>query len=351
MNTVMSGRKNRGTGIRPVPAVFPLILLILLFPASGSCAGLLFILDGSASMAGESPGQPRIEAVKSAVAETLSTLPPDTRTGVMVFGHRRPGDCRDVEMIHAPAPLDRRRILAKLDRMAPVGMTPLALSLRRAGGALKGIRGPVSLVVVADGQDTCLGDPCAAARDLKRRFPAVSVEVIGFQVDPAERPRLACVAQSGGGRYVEADDEPALRSALARLVRPARRRSGEDRPGAAPERGRSVAAQEMRRVRVEVLPRETKLYFTLTDGRPPKTRFTKENRPRVVCEFPRTRRGRGVPRELSVESRLVRAVRLSPARGGDLRAVIDLVPGVDCELRHFIFPGKETYLLVVTEAG
>ena len=74
---------------------------------------------------------------------------------------------------------------------------------------------PVNVVLVSDGNDSCGGDPCAAAAALKRALPYAYVNAIAISRD-AEAVR--CVPEATGGLFVQADDAGRLAAELARAT-------------------------------------------------------------------------------------------------------------------------------------
>ena len=79
-------------------------------------------------------------------------------------------------------------------------------------------------MLVSDGGDNCAPpDPCKAAAKVARGGVDLSISVVGLQVNPRVRRQLQCIADAGGGAYVDANDPDALRdellAALARAFR------------------------------------------------------------------------------------------------------------------------------------
>ncbi len=60
------------------------------------------ILDASGSMWGRVDAQPKITIAQTAAAEVMQSLPQHVAAGLMLYGHRREGDCRDIELAVAP---------------------------------------------------------------------------------------------------------------------------------------------------------------------------------------------------------------------------------------------------------
>ena len=80
-------------------------------------------------------------------------------------------------------------------------------------------------MLVSDGGDNCAPPaPCGVARDLAKGGVALKIQAVGFQVKSSARKQLQCIAEAGGGRYVDADNAKELggqlRSLTARALRP-----------------------------------------------------------------------------------------------------------------------------------
>ena len=113
------------------------VVLLATIASASESARLLLILDGSGSMWGRVDGQPKITVAKSAASDALSALPQEITAGLMFYGHRRKGDCQDIELV-APLGTARQQMLDQLKSVSPKGMTPLTASLIKAGELLAG---------------------------------------------------------------------------------------------------------------------------------------------------------------------------------------------------------------------
>jgi hypothetical protein len=82
--------------------------------------------------------------------------------------------------------------------------TPIAASLQAAAADLSAAQGETLIVLVSDGEENCDGDPVAAAAALRQRRSDLRVSVVGFDIAPDLRERLAQIAEAGGGMYVDA---------------------------------------------------------------------------------------------------------------------------------------------------
>src|SRR3546814_14980055 len=91
------------------------------------------------------------------------------------------------------------------------GGTALARASERAGKVVAN-DGESVIVVVSDGEETCHGDPCAAARALKAAKPNAIINVIAISGDGQGRQVIPCVAPATGGRVLTQPSPMDLRS-------------------------------------------------------------------------------------------------------------------------------------------
>jgi Ca-activated chloride channel family protein len=59
----------------------------------------IIVLDASGSMWGQINGEAKIDIAKRVVSDLLSTLDPSLELGLVAYGHRRKGDCTDIESL------------------------------------------------------------------------------------------------------------------------------------------------------------------------------------------------------------------------------------------------------------
>jgi Ca-activated chloride channel family protein len=194
-------------------------LLAVATPAIAANADAMLILDASGSMWGQVDGQTKISAARAAVDAILAKWKPEDRLGLMAYGHRSRGDCKDIETIVPVSRFDPDKIRAAVNALNPKGKTPIADSLRAAATALKATENKATVVLVSDGIETCAPDPCAVAAELKKAGVGFTAHVVGFDVtDPAAKSQLQCIARATGGVYLDARNAATLETALSRAV-------------------------------------------------------------------------------------------------------------------------------------
>jgi hypothetical protein len=196
-------------------------------------ANTLLVLDASGSMAGDAGGGlSKMEAAKDALVRYVRSTPEFADLGLVVYGHRgdnsdagRAESCAGVEMFAEVGALTAADVEQVVAGFAATGWTPIAGALDAAGPILReaaeadaaeGLEAvPSRVIVISDGIETCGGDPVASARALTELGIEVVVDVVGFDIEQADRAALEEVAAVTGGRYYEASDGRALREVLA----------------------------------------------------------------------------------------------------------------------------------------
>lgn len=187
--------------------------------AKAQTGDTLLILDASGSMWGQVEGQTKISAARKAVDSILSKWKATDRLGLMTYGHRTKGDCRDIELVVPVSTFDPEKIRSAVKALNPKGKTPMADSLRAAAQALRATENKATVILVSDGIETCAPDPCAAAAELKKSGINFTAHVIGFDVtDPVAKGQLQCIARVTGGVYLDAGNASGLENALGKAV-------------------------------------------------------------------------------------------------------------------------------------
>jgi Ca-activated chloride channel homolog len=166
-------------------------------------ASVIVVFDGSGSMAGTIEGlrSSKVALAKDAVRRGLAKVGPQTRVGLVAFGHRR-GDCGDVELMRPLEPLDAQRLGEALDRMNPRGRGPLTTALREAAKSLPPGPGRRSLILIHDDADNCQQNVCVVAEELRRA--GITAHVVGLGLKPNDAAAMACLPQVTGGQFQNA---------------------------------------------------------------------------------------------------------------------------------------------------
>lgn len=194
-----------------------LLASLLLAAACTAQAGenMLLVLDASGSMRGQIEGRTKVDIARATVASVVRGWDPANQLGLVVYGHRRKGDCTDIETLIPVGPLDPQAYLKTVNSLGALGMTPLSAAVRQAAQALDWSEQKATVILVSDGEETCNLDPCAIGAELEKSGVDFTAHVIGFDViDGAHQAQLRCLAKATGGRYFNARDGRELSAAL-----------------------------------------------------------------------------------------------------------------------------------------
>lgn len=185
------------------------------------------IMDSSGSMAAETDnGEPRIDAAKRVLNQVIDAIPvdrPELNVGFRVFGHEgnnteagRSESCQSSDLTVPVDGVDSEALREQVANYAPVGWTPIGLSLERAAADFPVASDSVTnaIILVTDGLETCDSDPCAIATALKSSDAAVTVYVVGLGLDQEELRITGCIAENTGGQIVGAQNADELSVAL-----------------------------------------------------------------------------------------------------------------------------------------
>ncbi len=181
----------------------------------------ILVLDASGSMWGQIDGTAKITIAQDVIGGLLQTLPPEHELGLTVYGHRRKGDCSDIETLIVPGVGQRAEIADAVNAIKPKGKTPLSAAVIAAAEALRYTEDRATVILVSDGRETCDFDPCEVGRRLEAAGVDFTAHVIGFDVvDPADRAQLQCLAEETGGTFRTASNAGELADALLVVAEP-----------------------------------------------------------------------------------------------------------------------------------
>lgn len=189
-------------------------LFFLIATCSGVSADTVIVYDASNSMWGQIEGEAKVTIARRVLGDIVGDWEASEPLGLVAYGHRREGDCADIETVVSPGPVDREFLLAQIEAISPKGKTPLTAAVRHAAEELAYRDAPANVILISDGIETCNADPCAVAAELNESGINFTAHVIGFDVGDADQQQLACIAENTGGRFFAARDAEGLQAAL-----------------------------------------------------------------------------------------------------------------------------------------
>ncbi|MCK4393449.1 VWA domain-containing protein, partial [Candidatus Bipolaricaulota bacterium] len=172
---------------------------------------ILIILDSSSSMEDAFEDSTKIRVAKEVLTELVDIIPDDALVGLRIFGM-----CKLSRLLLPMGPLERNTLRTQIQAIETGGPTPIAYALEQARKDFADIPDAKLILLVSDGQETCRGDPVAAARELITAGYELKIHVVGFAVEGGQgaREQLMAIAEASGGIYFDAESREELRSAL-----------------------------------------------------------------------------------------------------------------------------------------
>ena len=234
---------------------------------------IVVVFDGSASMWGKPDGETKskLAIARDAVRLATAKLPPTTRIGLVSFGHRRSGDCADVETLVKPAAQASERINATLEKHNPRGRGPITQALREAAKELGAASAQSRLILIHDDLDNCQADPCSALADLRNAHPKVVVHVVSLAMKREDAQRMMCLTRPTGGTLTEATTPQQVNLAIDAAMRVVAPAGSEATSQARPAKADTAGSSAGKGLALPLAPQKPGLQLTvsLAAGAPP----------------------------------------------------------------------------------
>ncbi|VVT22810.1 VWA domain-containing protein [Hoeflea sp. EC-HK425] len=191
------------------------LLLLLQPPAKAQeDSATILVFDGSGSMWAELEGRTRIEVAREVLGDYLAGRDMSRPLGVVAYGHRRRGDCGDIETLFPSGVYAANDVSARLNALNPKGKTPISGALREAARQVPRTAEEADIVLITDGIETCVPDVCAIADELAQSGIKIRAHVVGFGLSEAEANTLACIPDRTGGKLLRPTTGEELADAL-----------------------------------------------------------------------------------------------------------------------------------------
>ncbi|MCZ4352826.1 VWA domain-containing protein [Roseovarius aestuarii] len=196
------------------------------FMVAGTCAfsapafageDVVIVYDASGSMWGQVDGTSKIEIARDVLADLVGKWDAGNNLGLVAYGHRRNGDCTDIETMIAPGKVDTSSFIATVNAIKPMGKTPISAAVQHAADLMAYRDVPATVILISDGVETCNADPCALATQLAQQGVKFTTHVVGFDLEDEAYASLSCIAENTGGVFVPASNATELNDALAQV--------------------------------------------------------------------------------------------------------------------------------------
>ncbi|SHM36433.1 Ca-activated chloride channel family protein [Cyclobacterium lianum] len=167
---------------------------------------IIFIYDASGSMWGHLAGKTKMQIAAEVLTDAVNELPENQQIGLVAYGHRNKGDCRDVEFLVDYNEGTNPEFIAAVAAVKPLGMTPLAYAASLVIDRIRDSKTPATVILVTDGIESCDGNICEVVRKAREQGVDFRLHIIGFGLVDEDTGQLECAAKAGDGRYFPASD-------------------------------------------------------------------------------------------------------------------------------------------------
>jgi len=193
-------------------------MMLATAPARAETENVMLILDASGSMWGRVDNRPKIQIAREVIGQVLSDMGDKVNMGIIAYGHRKKGDCGDIQTIIPVGPVNAKAYMSVINKIKPKGKTPITDAVRRGAEELRFSEEKATVVLISDGLETCDADPCVLASELEEAGVDFTVHVVGFDLKDEDTSKLQCLAEKTGGKYLAADNANELSDAIGTVV-------------------------------------------------------------------------------------------------------------------------------------
>ncbi|PVW15729.1 vWA domain-containing protein [Marixanthomonas spongiae] len=186
--------------------------------ASETPSPIIFIYDASGSMWGQMEGKTKMEIAATVLSESIGDFSEDQKIGLVAYGHRKKGDCRDVETLLPMSNTSKSSVSSTVKSIKPLGKTPLAYSATTVIDQLRKNKEKATIVLITDGIESCDGNICDVVTKAKKEGIDFKLHIVGFGLKNSETEQLKCAAKAGEGNYYDAADASGLGDAMSEVA-------------------------------------------------------------------------------------------------------------------------------------
>ncbi len=176
---------------------------------------ILFIYDASGSMWGQMQGKTKMEIASEVLATSVDNFPDNQKIGFVAYGHRKKGDCKDVEFLVDIESGTKTEVIQSVKGIKPLGKTPLAYSALQVIDKLRQTKLKATIILITDGIESCGGNICDVIKAAKEEGIDFKLHIIGFGLKDEDTEQLKCATKAGDGNYYNAEDAGGLGDVLS----------------------------------------------------------------------------------------------------------------------------------------
>ncbi|MEM7382238.1 MAG: hypothetical protein AAF361_13720, partial [Bacteroidota bacterium] len=148
------------------------------------------------------------------LSESVNRLGKNQNLGLVAYGHRQKGDCKDVEILVDMKNTSKEAISSAVGGIKPLGKTPLAYAAGKVIDELRTSAQKATVILITDGIESCDGDICKVVKDAKQEGIDFKLHIVGFGLKQGETEQLICAAGAGDGQYYNASNAQGLNEVM-----------------------------------------------------------------------------------------------------------------------------------------
>jgi Ca-activated chloride channel family protein len=157
----------------------------------------------------------RMQAERKVLNDNIDSLKnkPNVEMGLRVFGDQSPvklNDCSDTRLVVPFGPNNAQQMKDAVNRLEPLGITPITLSLEKATGDFTpeaNVRNVI--ILITDGEESCGRDPCELSLALQKAGIVLRPFIIALGLNDNLISKLECM-----GSFFNAQDPAGFRQAM-----------------------------------------------------------------------------------------------------------------------------------------
>jgi Ca-activated chloride channel family protein len=206
---VFNSEAQQRTTAKPIPSA----------PTPPTLTRILLIFDCSNSMFGIWESDSKYNIAKRLVSSMVDSLgvEPNVQLALRCYGHQKkypPQDCDDTKL-EVPFARDNGYLIKnKLNKLAPSGTTPIALSLEACAKDFPDTKARNIVLLITDGKEECGGDPCAISAALQSKGIVLRPFIVGVgKMDPDITNSFNCI-----GNFYDASSESSFKQVLNVII-------------------------------------------------------------------------------------------------------------------------------------
>lgn len=183
---------------------------------------ILFIFDDSYSMYAPWSSNVKIDVAKKVMGEFLDSIKniTDLEIALRCYGHttffKPERNCKDtkLEVPFAPAKTNYLKIKQRIQKLEPMGTTPIAYSLGESAADFPPCSNCRNIIIlITDGIEECGGNPCEVSAELQKKGIFLRPFVIGVGLDVKFADVFACM-----GKFYDVSNELNFKEVLTLVL-------------------------------------------------------------------------------------------------------------------------------------